>query len=114
MALARRNAEQAGLTHCRYEAGDAAVLLERLRRDRSAAWDTVLADPPRAGLAPRVLDSLLKLRPRRILYISCNPATLARDAQALQTHYEPARLTGVDLFPHTPHLECLSLWRLRG
>ena len=114
VALARRNAEQAGLAHCRYEAGDAAVLLERLRRDRSAAWDTVLADPPRAGLAPKVLDSLLKLRPRRIIYISCNPATLARDAQALQTHYEPARLTGVDLFPHTPHLECLSLWRLRG
>lgn len=91
VALARRNAEQAGLTHCRYEAGDAAALLERLRHDRATVWDTALADPPRAGLAPRVLGSLLKLRPRRILYRSCNPTTLARNAQALQTHYEPAR-----------------------
>lgn len=114
VALARRNAEQANLTRCRYEAGDAAALLERLRRDRAAAWDTALADPPRAGLAPRVLDSLLKLRPQRILYISCNPATLARDAQALQTRYRLNRLAGVDLFPHTPHLECLSLWQLRA
>lgn len=114
VALARRNAEQAGLTHCRYEAADAATLPERLRRDRSAVWDTALADPPRAGLAPQALDSLLKLRPRRILYISCNPATLARDARALQTGYALERLKGVDLFPHTPHLECLSLWRLRG
>ncbi|MGE9984254.1 class I SAM-dependent RNA methyltransferase [Desulfovibrio sp. SGI.169] len=114
VALARRNAERAGLNHCRYEAGDAAALLERPRRDRAAAWDTALADPPRAGLTPRVLTSLLKLRPRRILYISCNPATLGRDAQTLQEHYRLERLTGVDLFPHTPHLECLSLWRLRA
>ncbi len=114
VALARRNAERVGLAHCRYEAGDAAALLGRKLRDRSAAWDTVLADPPRAGLAPRVLDSLLSLRPRRILYISCNPATLARDAHALQTRYALERLAGVDLFPHSPHLECLSLWRLRG
>ena len=114
VALARRNAERAGLARCRYEAGDAAVLLDRLRRERRGpGWDTVLADPPRAGLAPRVLDGLLALRPQHILYISCNPATLARDANGLRTRYRLERLTAVDLFPHTPHLECLSLWRFK-
>ena len=115
VALARRNAERGGLIRCRYEAGDAAALLDRLRRERRGpGWDTVLADPPRAGLAPRVLDGLLALRPQTILYISCNPATLARDADGLQTRYSLERLAAVDLFPHTPHLECLSLWRLKS
>lgn len=115
VALARRNAERGGLTRCRYEAGDAAALLDRLRRERRGpGWDTVLADPPRAGLAPRVLDGLLALRPQTILYISCNPATLARDADGLQARYSLERLAAVDLFPHTPHLECLSLWRLKS
>ncbi|MEE0816544.1 MAG: hypothetical protein U0M13_12875, partial [Desulfovibrio fairfieldensis] len=71
VALARRNAERGGLIRCRYEAGDAAALLDRLRRERRGpCWDTVRADPPRAGLAPRVLDGLLALRPQTILYIS--------------------------------------------
>ena len=70
-----------------------------------------LADPPRAGLSPRALDALMQIAPDRILYISCNPATLARDAAQLRNRYSLERLEAVDLFPHTPHLECLSLWR---
>lgn len=93
--------------HCRYAAGDAALLLQ----ERTATADMVLADPPRAGLAPAALAALLRLRPRSILYISCNPATLARDAALLREGYRLARLAAVDLFPHTPHVECLSLWQ---
>ncbi|MBO5491252.1 MAG: class I SAM-dependent RNA methyltransferase, partial [Desulfovibrio sp.] len=73
----------------------------------------VLVDPPRAGLAPRVLSALQALAPERILYISCNPSTLARDARSLQQTHILTNLAAVDLFPHTPHLECLSLWRRR-
>ncbi len=70
----------------------------------------VLVDPPRAGLSPRALDALLRIAPERILYISCNPATLARDAAQISKHYRLEALQAVDLFPHTPHLECVSLW----
>lgn len=107
VALARENAAGLSVDHCRYAAGDAALLLQ----ERTATADMVLADPPRAGLAPAALAALLRLRPRSILYISCNPATLARDAALLREGYRLARLAAVDLFPHTPHVECLSLWQ---
>ena len=113
---ARRNAADMG--HCRYAAGDAGKLLRALvdrdGRGRPAAHAPIratLVDPPRAGIAPLALQALLQLRPEHILYISCNPATLARDAASLAGQYRLEALTGVDLFPHTPHLECLSLWR---
>lgn len=121
VAMARRNAERAGLEGCRYEAGDAGALLDRLAsaHPRSGAagghaappWDMALVDPPRGGLAPLALDALLRLAPEHLLYVSCNPATLARDAALLRTRYHLERLTAVDLFPHTPHLECCALWR---
>ncbi|MBD5539088.1 MAG: class I SAM-dependent RNA methyltransferase [Desulfovibrio sp.] len=119
--LAARNAADAGLTGCRYIAGDAEALLKRLTAGaplpglgkdlKFPTWDTALLDPPRGGLAPAALDALLHLAPAHILYVSCNPATLARDAAQLSAAYTLERLTAVDLFPHTPHLECCSLWR---
>ena len=123
VALATRNAAEADLAHCRYVAGDAGELLDRLVAGRplpgmKAAkfprWDTVLLDPPRAGLAPAALEALLRLAPDQLVYVSCNPATLARDAARLSTAYTLERLTAVDLFPHTPHLECCSLWRRKA
>ena len=69
-----------------------------------------LVDPPRAGLSPRALDALLRIAPERILYISCNPATMARDAAQISKYYRLRELAAVDLFPHTPHIECVSLW----
>lgn len=74
-------------------------------------WDTILIDPPRLGVSPEAMTAIVRLKPRHILYISCNPATLARDATLLQPHYALIALAGVDLFPHSPHLECVSLWR---
>lgn len=124
--LAAINARDNDIKHCRYEAGDAVHRLEHLAplepasRWQAAGFDEpdciplaadALADPPRAGLSPRALDALMRIAPERILYISCNPATLARDAAQLRNRYSLERLEAVDLFPHTPHLECLSLWR---
>ena len=120
VALARRNAADADLAHCQYVAGDAGELLQRLEAGRPLPgmaatklprWNTVLVDPPRAGLAPAALEALLRMTPDRLVYVSCNPATLARDAARLAGAYTLERLTAVDLFPHTPHLECCSLWR---
>ena len=64
----------------------------------------------RFDLSPRALDALLRIAPERILYISCNPATMARDAAQISKYYRLQELAAVDLFPHTPHIECVSLW----
>ncbi len=102
--LARCNAKAAGQHHCRYMAGDVRSLLPRL-----PSPDVVLADPPRAGLHPDVVRALLLARPRRILYISCNPATLARDVALLSAGYALRHVQPVDFFPHTPHVESLCI-----
>jgi len=73
----------------------------------SGAPDFVLADPPRAGLGKSVTTRLVDLRPRRLVVVACDPATLARDLAALQPAYEIERITLVDLFPQTFHLETI-------
>jgi 23S rRNA (uracil1939-C5)-methyltransferase len=105
--FARHNARRMELRHCRYVCGDAAVLLGGHKKK----YDTILLDPPRAGVAPKALGNLIRLDPPRILYISCNSSTLARDAAVISKTYRLEQLTGVDLFPHTPGLECVTLWR---
>lgn len=99
-AQAKQNADRAGFHHCHYMAGDAKRLLPRLPRA-----DLVLVDPPRAGLHATTSTTLLRMRPRHILYISCNPATLARDIKLFSAAYHLKKVQPVDLFPHTPHVE---------
>lgn len=99
--MARKNAETAGYTHCAYAVGEAHILLRRL-----AGPHVVLVDPPRGGLHSDVVKELLRAQPRRIVYVSCNPATLARDAALLtQQGYTVGMVQPVDLFPQTPHVE---------
>jgi 23S rRNA (uracil1939-C5)-methyltransferase len=71
----------------------------------------VIADPPRAGLAGKALRRLGEIGAPRIVYVSCNPTTLAGDVKALRAEYgyDLLRATPVDMFPHTPHVECVSL-----
>jgi 23S rRNA (uracil1939-C5)-methyltransferase len=73
----------------------------------------VLVDPPRAGLGKEVLDALAAKRPSRLIYVSCDPSTLARDAMRLiNGGYELAEVTPFDLFPQTYHIESISLFAL--
>jgi 23S rRNA (uracil-5-)-methyltransferase RumA len=100
---ARRNAQRNGITHARFETAKAEEWLQRAIEFRP---DLVVLDPPRAGLHPRALSGLITLAPPSILYVSCNPATLARDLDGLhQAGYRPDRMRILDLFPHTPHVE---------
>lgn len=69
---------------------------------------------PRGGVAPEALEALLHLAPERLVYISCNPATLARDARMLSADYELVQVTPLDLFPHSPHVESVSCWQRRA
>ena len=65
----------------------------------------IITDPPRAGMHPDVVSVILNAAPQRIVYVSCNPATQARDLSLLDADYEVAQVQPVDMFPHTPHVE---------
>jgi 23S rRNA (uracil1939-C5)-methyltransferase len=109
---ARRNAARNGLANARFELGDSrAVLREWARGERTGAPrpDVVVVDPPRAGLHPRVVARVAELAPSRIVYVSCNPATLARDLKDFGAlSWRLSEVTPYDMFPHTPHIECVA------
>lgn len=109
---AHRNAVRNGLPATRFVCGDARQVLRewaRGERDGAPQPDLVVVDPPRAGLHPRVVVRCAELRPRGIVYISCNPATLARDLKDFAgLGYALREVTPVDMFPHTPHIECVA------
>ena len=108
---ARRNAARNGVDNARFVEGEArAVLRQWARGERPdpPRPDVVVVDPPRAGLHPRVVARVCELTPRRVVYVSCNPATLARDLRDFtQRGYVLAELRPFDMFPHTPHIECV-------
>jgi len=97
-----RNAEQNGIRNCEFHSGD----LKNVIGNLTITPDVVILDPPRSGLHPDVVQSLLEVKPRRIVYVSCNPATQARDLEILcRETYVLDRLQPVDMFPHTYHIE---------
>ena len=110
IACALENAELNGIGNAAYFAGNVGEALEELR-DRSGAADVVVVDPPRAGLAGKALKRLGEIGAPRIVYVSCNPTTLAGDVKRLRADYgyELRRAKPVDMFPHTPHVETVSL-----
>ena len=85
--------------------------LRHFAKAAAARPDVVVTDPPRAGMHEDTVGELLKLAPRRIVYVSCNPASLARDAKLLCAGgaYRLGRVTPVDLFPHTYHIESVAV-----
>ncbi len=101
---AETNTELNEIENVRFMAESAEAFLGNLSRDRQPL--TVVVDPPRAGCTPTVLKSLLALQPSTLIYVSCDPATLARDLGILtQGGYRVQEVQPVDLFPHTPHIE---------
>lgn len=112
IADARRNAEQNAALDVRFVEGDVVDTLSTSGAPKADVW---VVDPPRAGLHSRVLEAILQERPRRLVYVSCNPAAAVRDIAALGNHYRVGRVRPFDLFPHTPHLECVfTLQRVEG
>jgi 23S rRNA (uracil1939-C5)-methyltransferase len=111
VACALENAELNGVTNAAFFAGDTADSLEELR-DRSGPPDVVIVDPPRAGLTGKALKGVGALEAPKIVYVSCNPTTLAGNAKELigTYGYTLDRVRPVDMFPHTPHIEAVALF----
>jgi len=110
VACAIENAELNGVGNAAFFAGNVGQALEELH-SRAGDPDVVVVDPPRAGLAGKALKRLGEIGAPRIVYVSCNPTTLAGDAKRLRDDYgyRLVRARPVDMFPHTPHVECVSL-----
>ncbi len=100
VAGARENAQRNGYTNTEFHAGDVRALLTALGRP-----DIVVIDPPRAGMHPDVVEALIRMRPRQIIYVSCKPATQARDLKRLLSAFYIVRIQPVDMFPQTFHIE---------
>ena len=102
---ARRNAARNGILNARFLCADAAEAAEALRRE-GVKPDAVVVDPPRKGLTPALIQTVAEMAPERVVYVSCDPATLARDLkQFAALGYAPAAGTAVDMFTHTAHVE---------
>ncbi|WP_058302861.1 23S rRNA (uracil(1939)-C(5))-methyltransferase RlmD [Gorillibacterium timonense] len=108
IADARRNAALNGLANVDFAVGKAEEIIPTWRAD-GITPDVIVVDPPRKGCEPELLDTMLAMRPERIVYVSCNPATLARDLRVLvDGGYRVEEVTPVDMFPHTVHVESVT------
>ena len=113
IADARINAKLNGFDNTRFYAGDMAAVLTPDFIAANGRPDVVVTDPPRAGMHEKVVAQLLATAPRKIVYVSCNPATQARDLQMLAARYDVGRIQPVDMFPHTQHVENVAELLLR-
>ncbi|MGE6377720.1 23S rRNA (uracil(1939)-C(5))-methyltransferase RlmD [Peribacillus muralis] len=104
---AKKNAKKHKRSNMHYETGKAENILPRWVKE---GWkpDVLVVDPPRTGCDQALLQTILKAKPKKIVYVSCNPSTLAKDLQELSTIYEVQSIQPVDMFPQTSHVECVS------
>ena len=104
------NAAANAIDNCTFLAGEVRFVLPALIA-KGVSAEVVVADPPRAGFHPKALHALLQLAPPRIVYVSCDVATLARDARRLvDSGYQFGRAEAFDLFPNTPHVETVAVF----
>jgi 23S rRNA (uracil1939-C5)-methyltransferase len=107
---AQENCRRNGIDNCRFVQGDIRFVLPQI----DLRPDVVIIDPPRAGMHADVVKGIVSLLPETIVYVSCNPSTLARDLGMLKDHYEIAEVQPVDMFPHTFHIEAVAKLRRTG
>jgi 23S rRNA (uracil1939-C5)-methyltransferase len=110
VADAIRNARENAVANARFFAGDVRLALRELG-EQAGRPDVVVVDPPRAGLSAKIVRRIIEAAPRRIVYVSCNPTTLAPNAaQLVEAGYALGPVRPVDMFPQTPHIECVTVF----
>ena len=111
---AKVNSQVNNIENTLFYAGDMKDILTNSFIAQHGRPDVIITDPPRAGMHPDVINVILNAAPKRIVYVSCNPATQARDLQLMDDHYKVAAVQPVDMFPHTPHVENVVLLEKRS
>ena len=111
---AKKNATLNEIENCTFYAGDVKDILNESFIEKHKKPDLIITDPPRAGMSKEVVATLLQSETPRIVYVSCNPATQARDLQLLHEKYDIEKVQPVDMFPHTHHIESVALLTLRS
>lgn len=110
---ANENAKLNNIDNTEFIAGDTEIILDDLINNKNIIPDVVMLDPPRRGLDNKSIENILKIKPDRFVYISCNPATLIRDLAKFEGDYNIKEIQPVDMFPFTSHVECVTVLYLK-
>ena len=110
---ANENAKINNVNNVEFIAGDVEEALDNLIHKEKVIPDIVMVDPPRKGLDNKSIENLLSIKPKRLVYISCNPATLVRDLAKLEALYDVKSIKPVDMFPFTSHCEVVAVMSLK-
>jgi len=111
---AKLNSEINRITNTRFYAGDMKDIFDGAFIRENGKPEVIITDPPRAGMHAKVVEQILRIAPKRIVYVSCNPATQARDVELLGRSYKVTRIQPVDMFPHTHHVENVALLEVKS
>lgn len=106
---AKENAKINNVDNTEFIAGDTEIILDDLINNKNIIPDVIMVDPPRKGIDNKSIDNILKIKPDRFVYISCNPATLVRDLAKFEDVYDIKEIQPVDMFPYTSHVECVTV-----
>ena len=110
---AKENCKINNISNAKYYVGDTEEILTKLIEEEKILPDIIVVDPPRKGLDKNTIENIKKIKAKKVIYISCNPATLVRDLSYLEENYQIKEIQPVDMFPYTSHVECVSLLKLR-
>ena len=110
---AKENAKLNGVKNANFYVGDVRLLLNNDFLNQNEKPDVLITDPPRGGMHPDVVNTLIAAKVPKIVYVSCNPSTQARDIALLSELYKVTKMQAVDMFPHTIHIENVALLELR-
>ena len=111
--MAKENARINNIQNTEFYSGDVEIVLDKLINKQKISADIVMFDPPRKGLDKNSINNILKIKPKKIVYISCNPATLVRDLAEFEEQYEVKEIVPVDMFPFTSHVESCAVLQLK-
>ncbi len=111
---AKENAKINAVNNSEFFVGDVEKVLPEFIKERNITADVIFIDPPRKGCDNTALETILNIEPKKIVYVSCNPASLARDLKTLEEKYKIEKLAICDMFPFTHHIECVSVLTLKN